>query len=214
MKKNRGFSLVELIIAVGIMAVLAAAIAPSLIRYINKAKKADDIVAAETVGTAFQAASIDDEDVRAYVDRQRYWAEKENRIRIVCYFDSPSNNTKYQATVQIPDIDADLSKVGIDKDNLLDKLDSYLTQTIVPMRFSAFQYLDQYVVAIDKDGNIYVFFTTGIAHSFAILGPDDDGMYYGSNGYGGKCYEVWPAQSEQYMEMSVPTDAQTKASGS
>ncbi len=54
--KNKGFSLVELIIVIAIMAILAAAIAPALIRYIDKSRKADDVSAAETINTAVSAA--------------------------------------------------------------------------------------------------------------------------------------------------------------
>ena len=54
--KNKGFSLVELIIVIAIMAILAAAIAPALIRYIDKSRRADDVAAAETINTAAQAA--------------------------------------------------------------------------------------------------------------------------------------------------------------
>ena len=54
--KNKGFSLVELIIVIAIMAILAAAIAPALIRYIDKSRKADDVAAAETINTAVNAA--------------------------------------------------------------------------------------------------------------------------------------------------------------
>ena len=54
--KNKGFSLVELIIVIAIMAILAAAIAPALIRYIDKSRKSDDVAAAETVNTAVNAA--------------------------------------------------------------------------------------------------------------------------------------------------------------
>ena len=54
--KNKGFSLVELIIVIAIMAILAAAIAPALIRYIDKSRRADDVAAAETINTAISAA--------------------------------------------------------------------------------------------------------------------------------------------------------------
>lgn len=54
--KNKGFSLVELIIVIAIMAILAAAIAPALIRYIDKSRRADDVAAAETINTSAQAA--------------------------------------------------------------------------------------------------------------------------------------------------------------
>jgi prepilin-type N-terminal cleavage/methylation domain len=54
--KNKGFSLVELIIVIAIMAILAAAIAPALIRYIDKSRKADDVTAAGTINSAVSAA--------------------------------------------------------------------------------------------------------------------------------------------------------------
>ena len=54
-KTNKGFSLVELIIVIAIMAILAAAIAPALLRYIAKSRKAVDI---ETAQTIFEAANL------------------------------------------------------------------------------------------------------------------------------------------------------------
>ena len=65
--KNKGFSLVELIIVIAIMAILAAAIAPALIRYIDKSRRSDDVAAAESVNTAAQAAFSNEE---AYDDVQ------------------------------------------------------------------------------------------------------------------------------------------------
>ena len=59
--KNKGFSLVELIIVIAIMAILAAAIAPALIRYIDKSRRSDDVAAAETLNTAAQAALSNEE---------------------------------------------------------------------------------------------------------------------------------------------------------
>lgn len=55
-RKNKGFSLVELIIVIAIMAILAAAIAPALIRYLNKSRKASDIETASVIMGAVNAA--------------------------------------------------------------------------------------------------------------------------------------------------------------
>ena len=54
--KNKGFSLVELIIVVAIMAILAGALAPFLIKYINKARISNDIDTGATIGRALVAA--------------------------------------------------------------------------------------------------------------------------------------------------------------
>ena len=55
-RRNRGFSLVELIIVIAIMAILAAAIAPALIRYINKSRRASDVETASVINHAVEYA--------------------------------------------------------------------------------------------------------------------------------------------------------------
>ena len=40
---NKGFSLVELIIVIAIMAILAGALAPQLIKYIDNSRKSTDV---------------------------------------------------------------------------------------------------------------------------------------------------------------------------
>lgn len=54
--KNKGFSLVELIIVIAIMAILAGALAPALIKYINKARLSVDIDKGGDIGRAIVAA--------------------------------------------------------------------------------------------------------------------------------------------------------------
>ncbi len=55
-KNNKGFSLVELIIVIAIMAILAGAIAPALIRYIDKSRRSNDVKAAKTIDTTMSTA--------------------------------------------------------------------------------------------------------------------------------------------------------------
>lgn len=67
-KSNKGFSLVELIIVIAIMAILAAAIAPALIRYIDKSRKADDVQFFGQIQTAASAALANEDAYAAIAD--------------------------------------------------------------------------------------------------------------------------------------------------
>lgn len=61
MKKmnNKGFSMVELIIVIAIMAILAGALAPTLIKYVNKSRMSSDVSNAQQVAAAVQEAYSD-----------------------------------------------------------------------------------------------------------------------------------------------------------
>ncbi len=63
MKNNKGFSLVELIIVIAIMAILVGVMAPQLIKYIEKSKVSADTQAADSVHTAVLTAMMDPEIV-------------------------------------------------------------------------------------------------------------------------------------------------------
>lgn len=58
-KENSGFSLIELIIVIAIMAVLIGVLAPSLLRYVEKTKEARIISDADTFRRCYELASID-----------------------------------------------------------------------------------------------------------------------------------------------------------
>ena len=59
MKNNKGFSLVELIIVIAIMAILVGVMAPQLIKYIEKTNVSSDTQLADTVCEAIVTAMMD-----------------------------------------------------------------------------------------------------------------------------------------------------------
>ena len=69
MKKmnNKGFSLVELIIVIAIMAILAGALAPALLRYIEKTRVSNDKTTAANMKTAVETALATEEVMDAVV---------------------------------------------------------------------------------------------------------------------------------------------------
>ena len=59
MKNNKGFSLVELIIVIAIMAILVGVMAPQLIKYIEKTNQASDVQLCDSIKTAVTTGYMD-----------------------------------------------------------------------------------------------------------------------------------------------------------
>lgn len=70
-KNNKGFSLIELIIAIAILIILTGMLAPQFMKYIEKSRVAKDMQTLDTVYTAVQGAIADEE---AYKDLSKKMA--------------------------------------------------------------------------------------------------------------------------------------------
>ena len=65
---NKGFSLIELIIAVAILVVLTGVLAPQMVKYIEKSRETKDMQLLDSIYVAVSTALIDEEAYSSFVN--------------------------------------------------------------------------------------------------------------------------------------------------
>lgn len=216
---NRGFSLVELIIVIAIMAVLAAAIAPAMIRYINKARKADDIAAADSIASTFNAAINGDDDVYDYVNACVWWINHENRqgkgqLRIICFMSAgtlmtgwANNNFPNVANQTLNGYSSAQAAVGRAK--IKKVLEELMGERIFKLKFTRKSYLDQWAICCDEHYQLYIFAAAGLnGYQYYINTKNTASsgtIHWSASNHGDRMqYELWPQADGAYHDLSTP----------
>ena len=199
---NKGFSLVELIIVIAIMAILAASLAPALIRYINKARKADDIADAEVIGKSLSLAVASDEDLYDFLlysaaELSKQSATAEYRMLAMSSVSGAANHPTTWF-VKIANV-ASAQSANLNK--MIQFLNDEVGPKIVKIHFGKVDILDQWVVCCDRNCNLAVFVTAGISGNYHI-GKSVNG-YRQIGGQGNVvAYKLWPEVQPEYEELS------------
>lgn len=94
-KNNKGFSLVELIIVIAIMAVLVGVLAPQLIKYVEKSREATDIQNCDSIVSAIKTYYSDKDNAP---DNVTVYLKKDAAISESALNDAGLNNTTLKGT--------------------------------------------------------------------------------------------------------------------
>lgn len=105
-KNNKGFSLIELIIAIAILVILTGLLAPQFMKYIEKSRLAKDLQSLDSVYTAVQGTLADETAYAGLVTKYKP-AGKEDKIK---------------DGIPLKNILDEAGKTGADKDPFADEL--------------------------------------------------------------------------------------------
>jgi type IV pilus assembly protein PilA len=136
------------------MAILAAAIAPALIRYIDKSRRSDDVAAAESVNTAAQAAFSNEE---AYDQVQD--AMTTANLTLQTKDASAANVYLLASSTHDTNVWTKSSNVSTDLSTFISELSNNVGVKSPKLKYTK-DGADGWAVGIDKDNNKPVVFIT------------------------------------------------------
>lgn len=212
---NKGFSLVEMIIVISIIAILMGIMVPQLIKYIYKAKKSADIQTCDAIGSVFNDLMYDVTDPAGvamyeyvqesagYLNSSKY--SSPNAYRVLATMNARPNyktnkSDGYRHKLQIQNFNKYKNR-GIEEKFMEACAD------IQDLQFSKAETMDSYVICCDEDMKIYVFLGGGINGDTWFITKDSiEDCYYNSGNKNIKLYMVYPEVSADYLSLKTPND--------
>lgn len=203
MKKtnNKGFSLVELIIVIAIMAILAGAIAPALIKYIDKSRKSNDVSSAKTIKTAIETA-LGNESIYEYITGGSSFCY----ISITPGKSLTDGTTGAQTAISISGAYAGTDKINGKSTTELEKTAKDTIGSNIGEKSPKLKYQkdpaggdkkpSKFVGVVSPAGTVYVFIQCGNGSSFSVKDSSSTGVEPTTSGTG---YQITPYICDEYQ---------------
>ena len=205
---DRGFSLVELIIVIAIMAILVAVLAPQFLKYVKQSRKTVDINNADEIAKVLNVAMVDvddNPDNMLFKRHLAYQAEglSDGRYHILFYVHSPKAYSAGNLDValcepyragkhDIPEADLKKAIQNILNNGLgLENDKSHIQISY----FENFK-LDMWIVCTDNNQNIQIF--VGAANNENWI---NKGSTHPNNKLDKNWYMLYPTVSKEYEEL-------------
>lgn len=206
MKKtnNKGFSLVELIIVIAIMAILAGAIAPALIKYIDKSRKSNDVTSAKAIKTAIETA-MSNESFYEYLTTGTGFA----RIDITPGVSTSADEAGHGGVVVSFQTAAPTGKINgkevtAIKENGEKTIASNIGEKTPKLKYrknatnkdNSTDVPTKFTAIISKGGTVYMFIASDAATNATFTVSETDGTISGTNE---KAWEIQPNICDEYQ---------------